>query len=122
HTTYYASDSRDDLVAVADANGPPGPAIARRAFANGPRTVNTTNLYGNVTVSSYDGLGRRTSSQQVLTASARGDGTHLGTDVYGVRTALPTPDPAQGGGDGLITLTTSRDANSLPLSRTDDHG
>ena len=36
-TTYYRYDSRGNLVAMADADGPAGPAITRRAFPDGPR-------------------------------------------------------------------------------------
>ena len=34
-THYFRYDSRDNLVAVADAHGPPGPIISRRAFSPG---------------------------------------------------------------------------------------
>ena len=49
-TTYYRYDSRNNLVATADADGPAGPTITRRAFTGGALTVNTTNLFGNVTL------------------------------------------------------------------------
>lgn len=110
-TQYYQYDSRDNLVATADAKGPPGPTIARRTFPNGPRTVNVTNLPGNITTYTYDGLSRTISQASVLTKSGAGDGTFT-----------PTPDTGQGGGDGLITLTYGYDANSLPASQTDDNG
>ena len=63
-TTYYRYDSRGNLVAMADADGPLGPAITRRAFPDGPRTVDTTNLFGNVTLYFYDGIDRRTMEEQ----------------------------------------------------------
>ena len=42
---FYRYDSRDNLVAMADALGVPGPVLVRRAFAGGPLTVNTSNLF-----------------------------------------------------------------------------
>ena len=108
-TTYYRYDSRNNLVAMADAEGPAGPAITRRAFPDGPRTVDTTNLFGNVTLYFYDGLDRQTRTEQILTASGQGDGLHIGASIFGVKddptapeSFPPTPDPTQGGGDGII--------------------
>ncbi len=73
-TTYYRYDSRGNLVAEADADGPPGPTISRRAFPGGALTVNTTNLFGNVTLYFYDGLDRKVMEEQILTAGGQGDG------------------------------------------------
>ena len=129
-TTSYRYDSRGDLVATADADGPVnGPTISRRAFSGGALTVNTTNGYGNVTVYDYDGLSRRVREEQVLTASGRGDGVHIGASIYGVKndpsapeSSLPAPDPAQGGGDGLIRTGWNYDNDSLLSSLIDDDG
>jgi RHS repeat-associated protein len=128
-TTYYLYDSRNNLVAMADASGPPGRAIARRAFPDGPRTVDTTNLFGNVTLSFYDGLDRQTMQEQVLTASGQGDGVHIGASIYGIKDdpsapeSFPTaPDPSQGGGDGIIRTGTIWDKNSLQSAVIDDNG
>ena len=128
-TTYYRYDSRNNLVATADADGPAGPTITRRAFSNGALTVNTTNLFGNVTLYDYDGLDRKVREEQVLTASGHGDGVHIGASIYGVKDAPtapesfpPTPDPNQGGGDGIIRTGWNYDEDSLLSSVIDDDG
>jgi RHS repeat-associated protein len=115
---------------VADAQGPlTGATITRRAFLDGPLTENDTNDFGNVTRYTYDGLDRRIRTEIVLTASGTGDGVHVGASLEGVKndlaapeSFLPTPDPAQGGGDGIIRIATVYDANSLVTSRIDDNG
>ncbi len=110
-TTYSRYDSRDNLVAMADAQGP---------------ETGTTNLFGNsfgnVTTYSYDGIGRKTREDVVLTVSGQGDGVHIGADIFGVKSATPTPDPTQGGGDGLISIHYEWDRNSLLARQTDDNG
>jgi RHS repeat-associated protein len=121
-TTDYRYDSRNNLVATADASGPVGPAIARRAFTSGSLTVNTTNQFGNVTQYFYDGLSRRIRDEQVLTSSGQGDGVHIGATLEGVKTATPTPDASQGGGDGIIRTGYNYDKNSLLSSQIDDQG
>jgi RHS repeat-associated protein len=129
-STYYRYDSRDNLVATADANGPASPTpITRRAFSGGSTTVNTTNLFGNVTLYYYDGLDRRVREEQVLTASGKGDGVHIGASIFGVKndptapdSFTPTPDPTQGGGDGLIRTGWNYDKDSLLSSTIDDNG
>ncbi len=129
-TTYYRYDSRGNLVAMADAQGPlSGQSIARRAFPDGPRTVDATNDFGNVTLYFYDGLSRRTRTEQILTASGSGDGTHIGASIYGVKddptapeSFTPAADPSQGGGDGIIRTGTIWDADSLQSARIDDNG
>ncbi len=128
-TTYYRYDSRNNLVATADADGPAGPTITRRAFTDGALTVNTTNLFGNVTLYFYDGLDRQVSEEQILTASGQGDGVHIGASIYGVKDTPsapesfpPTPDPTQGGGDGIIRTGWNYDKDSLLSSMIDDDG
>ncbi len=128
-TTYYRYDSRDNLVATADADGPAGPTIARREFTNGALTVNTTNLFGNVTLYYYDGLDRKVREEQILTASGQGDGVHIGASIYGVKDTPsapesypPTADPSQGGGDGIIRTGWNYDGDSLLSSMIDDNG
>ncbi len=128
-TTNYRYDSRGNLVAEADADGPAGPAITRRAFPDGLRTVDTTNLFGNVTLFFYDGLDRQTMQEQILTASGQGDGAHIGASIFGVKddpTATesfpPAADPNQGGGDGIIRSGTIWDKNSLQSAVIDDNG
>lgn len=118
----YRYDSRNNLVAMADAQGPAGPNISRRAFSGGARTKNTTNGFGNVTRYSYDGIDRKTREDVILTASGQGDGANIGADLFGVKTATPTPDTSQGGGDGLISIRYDWDKNSLQTSLTDDNG
>jgi RHS repeat-associated protein len=128
-TTFYRYDSRGNLVAVADANGPAGPTITRRSFTGGSLTNNTTNQFGNVTRYYYDGLDRKVREEQILTASGRGDGVHIGASIYGIKndvtapeSASPTPDPSQGGGDGIIRTGWNYDGNSLLSSTIDDNG
>lgn len=68
-TMTFRYDSRDNLVAMADAEGPmTGATIQRRAFSDGTLTQNVINDFGNVTVYYYDGLNRRTREERVLTA------------------------------------------------------
>jgi RHS repeat-associated protein len=122
-TMEYRYDSRSNLVATADAKGPvSGASIARRVYPNGSRTVNTVNGFGNVTIYFYDGINRRTRQDMILTASGEGDGTNIGADIFGVKTATPAPDVTQGGGDGKITIRSEWDRNSLLRSMTDDNG
>ncbi len=122
-STAYRYDSRDNLVAVADAQGPvTGAAITRRAFTGGALTVDAINDFGNVTRYFYDGIGRRKFDEVVLTASGSGDGVNIGADVFGVKTATPTPDANQGGGDGLIRTGYTYDDNSLTSALLDDQG
>jgi RHS repeat-associated protein len=129
-TTDYRYDSRDNLVAMADANGPlTGDMVARRAFPDGPRTVDAVNGFGNVTRSFYDGLDRQIRQEQILTASGQGDGTHIGASLFGVKndptapeSFPPTPDPTQGGGDGIIRTGYVYDQNSLNAALIDDQG
>ena len=120
--TDYSYDSRNNLVAMADALGPEGPATARRAFKGGALTENTTNLFGNVTLYSHDGLNRRTRQEVILTASGEGDGVNIGADLFGIKNTTPAPDTAQGGGDGIIRTGYSYDQNSLLSSAIDDQG
>ncbi|MGQ0444903.1 MAG: RHS repeat domain-containing protein, partial [Beijerinckiaceae bacterium] len=122
-TMDYRYDSRDNPVAMADAQGPlSGASIARRAFTGGALTVNTINDFGNVTRYFYDGINRKIQEDAVLTDSAQGDGVNIGAALFGVKTATPTPSLSQGGGDGLITVRHDWDGNSLLASLTDDNG
>jgi RHS repeat-associated protein len=129
-TTQYRYDSRDNLVAMADANGPlTGGTITRRAFPDGPRTVDAINGPGNVTLYFYDGLDRKVRDEQVLTANGMGDGVHIGASIFGVKndptapeSFTPTPDPTQGGGDGIIRTGYTYDKNSLQSALIDDQG
>ena len=64
----YRYDSTDRLVAMADAVGPlSGATIDRRTFADGAGTVNAINDFGNVTLYTYDGVGRRVMEERLLT-------------------------------------------------------
>ena len=129
-TTDYRYDSRDNLVAMADAQGPvTGQMIARRAFPDGPRTVDAINGFGNVTLYFYDGQDRQTRIEQILTASGDGDGTHIGASIEGVKddptapeSFPPAADPSQGGGDGIIRTGTVWDGDSLQTALIDDSG
>jgi RHS repeat-associated protein len=122
-TMYYRYDSRDNLVAMADAQGPvTGKTIDRRAFLNGALTVNTINDFGNVTQYFYDGINRKVLEEQILTLSGEGDGVNIGATLEGVKTTTPTPDPNQGGGDGIIRTGYVYDDNSLLSALIDDQG
>ena len=127
--TSYRYDSRDNLVAMADAKGPAGGTITRRAFSNGPLTVNTINGFGNVTLYHYDGINRQTRKEMILTASGSGDGVHIGATLEGEKNDVrapesfpPSPDTNQGGGDGIIRIGTIYDDNSLISAHIDDRG
>ena len=122
-TTDYRYDSRNNMVAMSDAQGPVGGAsISRRAFSGGALTVNEVNDFGNVALYFYDGISRKTRQEAVLTASGQGDGINIGADLFGVKTTIPAPDTTQGGGDGIIRIGYNYDRNSLPSSRIDDQG
>jgi len=129
-TTSYRYDSRDNLVATADASGPlNGATIDRRVFAGGPLTVNAINDFGNVTRYFYDGISRRTREETILTESGAGVGNRVGASLEGIKddpavpeSATPVADLAQGGGDGIIRTGFSYDNNSLLSAQIDDNG
>jgi RHS repeat-associated protein len=85
-------------------------------------TVNVTNLFGNVRTYRYDGQNRLLRSDVVLTASGLGNGTQMGATPDGVIAATPTADPAQGGGDGLLSVRLEWDGDSRLIRSTDDNG
>ena len=117
----YRYDSRNNIVAIADAQGPSGPAITRRMFSGGVLTVNTTNGFGNVTRYTYDGINRQTQKERILTVLGEGDGINIGATMEGVISTSPTPDATQSG-DGLITAKTVWDDSSRLLEKIDDNG
>ena len=120
---FYRYDSRDNLVAMADAQGPLiGETIDRRAFSGGALTVNDINEFGNVTRYFYDGINRQVREERILTASGEGDGDNIGATLEGIKTTTPTPDPDQGGGDGIIRTGYVYDDNSLLSALLDDQG
>lgn len=122
-TSEYRYDSRNNLVTLTDAQGPlTGASIARRAFSGGALTTNAINDSGNVTRYFYDGIGRLVRREAILTPSGQGDGINIGADIFGVKTAIPTPDPTQGGGDGIIRVGNTYDRNSLLSASLDDQG
>ena len=136
-TSFHRYDSRNNLVAMADAQGPlTGAAIARRAFPDGLLTINAINDFGNVTRYFYDGLNRPTRQEIVLTnlllpngSTYAGDGVHVGASIFGVKDTLPAPesftpvpDPGQGGGGGIIRMGMLYDDNSLASALIDDNG
>jgi RHS repeat-associated protein len=128
-TLHYRYDSRNNLVAMADAKGPVAGTVTRLAFSDGSRTVNTLNEFGNVTIYFYDGINRRTRQEIILTASGSGDGAHIGASLDGVKddasapeSRAPAADGKQGGGDGIIRIGTTYDDNSLVSAQLDDQG
>ncbi|MFQ5528314.1 MAG: RHS repeat-associated core domain-containing protein [Thermoanaerobaculia bacterium] len=123
----YRYDSRGNLVATADAQGPvTGAVINRRAFPEGALTVNAINESGNVTLAHYDGINRLVRSDQVLTAAGTGAGVSPGADLFGVKLTgsdldtILLRDPSQSG-DGLVSTLSDWDGNSLRSSWTDDN-
>ncbi|MFC1588247.1 RHS repeat domain-containing protein [Planctomycetota bacterium] len=66
--SYYQYDSRDNLIYMADANGPVGPYTPTTGLAL------TCNLPGNVTKYYYDAASRLLKTERLLTASGMGDG------------------------------------------------
>ena len=111
-TMFYRYDSRDNMVAMADAQGPlTGATIERRAFdactvpACKNQTVNSINDFGNVTRYFYDGISRQTRQEIILTESAEGDGINSGATIEGV-TILNSGDSTGGN-----TPTTLKDAD-----------
>ncbi len=123
YASYYRHDSRDNLVAFADANGPSsGRTITRRVFPSGPNTVNTVNEFGNVTAYTYDGLNRNVLREIRVTASGLGDGINIGANLDGTPAAPPAVSAAAAGGDGLIRTARIWDENSLQTALVDDNG
>ncbi|MDQ7008269.1 MAG: DUF6531 domain-containing protein, partial [Acidobacteriota bacterium] len=105
-------DSLDDLTLETDPLGPAGmETIQRRSPAHAGESV-PINGHGNVTRYAYDGLGRRTSWTQVLTASGMGDGT--------TSPAPDTSNPHNPGGE--INRWFAYDGNSRLVSSTDPRG
>ena len=105
-------DSLGRVVATADANGPV--TDARTFNRRGETSDNvSTNNYGNVALTTYDSLGRKTKEEVLLTPMSLGDGNRIGRDTQGYATALPLLDANQGGGDGVITTRYEYDANGM---------
>lgn len=122
-THFFRYDSRNNMVAMADAQGPMnGDTISRRIFSPGALTLNAINAFGNVTRYSFDGISRPLIEEKILTESGSGDGINLSVDLFGVKTRLPTPDTNQGGGDGIIRMGYTWDDNSLASTMIDDQG
>ena len=122
-TQFYRYDSRDNQVAMADAQGPLSGETVTRTFPPAPGTVDTINDFGNVTRYCYDGIDRRVIDERILTVDNAGDGVRIGATLEGIKTTPPTPDPDKDAGDnGRILVATDFDANSLMLSLTDDNG
>lgn len=136
-TLFNRYDSRNNLVSMADAQGPlNGVSISRRSYPEGLLTINDINDFGNVTRYFYDGVNRQTRRELILTdlrlsngATRSGDGVHIGASVFGVKddpaapeSFTPTPDPSQGGGDGVIRQGYTYDGNRLLSAQIDDNG
>lgn len=125
-TTDYRYDSRNNLVAMADANGPTElfaktRQIHRRGLGS-TDAIEDTNYFGNVTFYSNDGIDRRTMTERLLTESGLGDGFHIGVTLEGVADLRPEVDESQGGGDGIIRNAVTYDDNSNVSARVDDNG
>jgi YD repeat-containing protein len=110
-TNGWFYDSLDAVVVKTDPRGPAGGTINRRSAGHEGLTV-AINGYGNVTRYAYDGAGRRTTVERVLTASGAGDGT-----------LSPASDTSNMfNADGLVRRTTTWDDNGLVASEEDDRG
>jgi len=123
----YRYDSRDNMVATADSQGPvTGGTIVRRFYPNGADTVNAINNFGNVSLVFYDGINRVIRTDKILTSSGVGSGTSPGTNILGVKlseselTSVLRRDLGQSG-DGRISVLQDWDGNSLLTSLTDDN-
>src|SRR5262249_32842841 len=102
-TMDYRYDSRGNLVAAADAVGPVTTRTVNRRGLGSTDAVRV-NDFGNVTLYTYDGLGRQLQVDTLLTPSGQGDGSYTGADLTGVKAAPPAGylDTAQAG-DGIIS-------------------
>jgi YD repeat-containing protein len=125
--TDFRYDSRGNLVARADANGPLNSrSINRRGL--GPTNPVTINDFGNVTLNYFDGINRQLETDTLLTANNLGDGAHIGASIYGVKSDNNYPEsfpPAVDGtqaGDGRVTTYSAYDDNSQLLAQRDDNG
>ena len=114
-------DSLGRVVATADANGPISDA---RTFQRRGETSDnvSTNNYGNVVLTTYDALGRKTKEEVLLTPMSLGDGACIGRDTQGFAATLPLLDANQGGGDGIITTKYEYDPNGMMSALIDDNG
>ena len=105
---YFASytkyDSRNNVIATADSNGPDD------AYTLTSGDNISTNSHGNVNKLFYDIASRSIKTEAIMTANGLGNGSFT-----------PSPDPAQAGGDGLIRSTQEYDLNSRLLGKTDDN-
>ncbi|MEK7992631.1 MAG: RHS repeat domain-containing protein, partial [Planctomycetota bacterium] len=123
----YRYDSRGNMVAHADAQGPGTRTVNRRGLgATGEVTINN---FGNVSLFFFDGIGRQKKSEQIMTASGEGDGEHIGASTRGIKNepdvdeaVPPTADTNQAGGDGIIRVGYVWDSNSLLSALLDDQG
>jgi RHS repeat-associated protein len=127
HSMAYRYDSRDNLVAMADSQGPvTGAGIARRFYPNGADTINTINNFGNVSLVFYDGINRVIRTDKILTASGIGSGASPGANIFGLKlsesglTTVLQRDLRQSS-DGHISVLKNWDGNSLLTSLTDDN-
>ena len=104
-------DSLDAITSRTDGNGPAGGTINRRSPGHTGIAV-AINGHGNVTRTTYDGLDRMLARVRVLTATGLGNGT-----------LTPPPDTTNPNNpDGLITLVTAWDPDSLVAQDVDDKG
>ena len=118
----YRYDSRGNMVAVADSNGPTSGStrsLYRRSTDFTEPVV--CNGYGNVTLNTYDYKGRKIKEERLLTATGRGDGVNIGRDTEGQADTLPTLDTSQAA-DGKITTTYDFHDNGQLWGIADDNG
>ena len=122
-------DSRNNEVATANAKGPAnGRQLPRRGL--GDTSLQYVNGFGNVSLTSVDGMDRTVETDVLLTASGAGDGSFIGVDGNGVKQAIPPGylditvgiHTGQGGGDGIDATYQAWDNNSELLAVRDDNG
>jgi RHS repeat-associated protein len=121
-TMDYRYDSRDNLVAKADAVGPVTTRMLPRRGLGSTANV-LVNDFGNVTQYTYDGINRLIETDTLLAVGGHGNGSYIGADLMGMKIAPPSGylDTTQAG-DGIITQYFAYDNNSHLLAQRDDNG
>lgn len=123
-TEEYRYDSRNNLVAKADAVGlVSGRNIPRRGLCADDQTEHPRNTFGNVTRTFYDGINRTLKTEALLTASGEGNGSYIGATIFGVKIDPPVNflDPMQSE-DGIIKVHYAWDGNTQLIALRDDDG
>ena len=110
HASRRGYDSLDGVVLTSDSKGPITALLPRRS-ALGAGIVVPVNGHGNVTNFGYDGLGRMTAREQILSAGGQGDGT-----------PFPQPAPTAANPSGTIVHQWLFSPDSLLIAANDSNG